>query len=61
MSIEQLLQLIVGAGEVVVPIFIHNPKSQQIKGVIVSNLSSVLKAFPTLTGQSTQPQPTQQK
>jgi arylsulfatase A-like enzyme len=54
MSIEQLLQLIVGAGEVVIPIFIHNPKSQQIEGVIVSNLSSVLKAFPTLTGQPTQ-------
>jgi hypothetical protein len=36
-----LFEAILGVGEKVVPIFIHNPKSQQVEGVVVSTAEGV--------------------
>jgi hypothetical protein len=38
----KIFEAILGTAEQIVPIFIHNPKSGQIEGVIVSTLNSVL-------------------
>lgn len=45
MTILNIIGLILGTAEAVVPVFIHNPKSQQIEGVIVSTLTGVLQAL----------------
>jgi hypothetical protein len=46
MKMLQILELILGTAESVVPIFIHNPKTQQIEGVIATTLNGALSAFP---------------
>jgi hypothetical protein len=38
----KIFELILGVGETVVPIFIHNPKSQAIEGVVVTTLNEAL-------------------
>lgn len=37
-----IFALILGSAENIVPIFIHNPKSNQIEGVIVTTANGVL-------------------
>lgn len=43
MSWLDIVKGIVGVGETVVPIFIHNPKSQQVEAVVVTTLDHVLE------------------
>jgi hypothetical protein len=42
MNIWQILQLIFGTAESIVPIFIHNPVSQRIESVIVTTADNAL-------------------
>lgn len=43
----KIITAILGEAEQVVPIFIHNPKSEKIEGVVVTTLNSVLAGLPT--------------
>jgi hypothetical protein len=54
-TFEKIFALILGSAEQVVPIFIHNPKSQQIEGVIVSTLNGVLSGLAAPTTPATPP------
>ena len=38
----KIFELVLGTAEAIVPVFIHNPRSQQIEGVIVTTLNGVL-------------------
>jgi hypothetical protein len=38
----KIITAILGEAEQIVPIFIHNPKSQQFEGIIVTTLNSAL-------------------
>ena len=42
MNILQLIASILGSAEQIVPIFVHNPKSQRTEAIIVSTVSAVL-------------------
>lgn len=46
-SLIQLIALGLGIGEQVIPLFIHNPKSQQIEAAIFTTVNNVLSAFST--------------
>lgn len=41
----KIFQAILGEAEQIVPIFIHNPKSQQVEGVIVTTLNGALQGL----------------
>ena len=41
MNWKAIFAAILGEAEQIVPVFIHNPKSQQIEGVIVTTLNGV--------------------
>lgn len=45
MLISELIALIFGEADNVVPMFIHNPKSQKIEAVVVTTLDGALTAF----------------
>lgn len=45
MNILSLIQLIIGVGETIVPIFVHNPKTQQLQAVLVSDAETIAAAF----------------
>ena len=45
MNILSIISLVVGLGEEIVPIFVHNPKSQQVEAVIVSTIDGVVTAL----------------
>lgn len=58
MGIAQIIALITGAAENVVPIFIHNPTSQKIEGVIIGDVNAVLSALvSSLLSKNWQPMP----
>ncbi len=38
----KLFETIIGVGEMVVPVFIHNPNSQKIEAVVVTNLNTAM-------------------
>ncbi len=38
----QLFEGIIGIGQEIIPIFIHNPKSQKIEAVIVTDVNNAL-------------------
>lgn len=38
----RIAQLILGEAEVIVPLFVHNPKTQQVDAVIATTLAHVL-------------------
>jgi len=44
----QLIALLLGEAEKVIPIFIHNPKSQAIEGVVVTTANAAVGALMTL-------------
>lgn len=48
----KIFQAILGEAEQIVPIFIHNPKSQQVEGVIVTTLNGALQGLAS-TGAAT--------
>lgn len=37
-----IFKLILGEAETIIPIFIHNPKSQQIEGIIVTTANAAI-------------------
>ncbi len=45
MKLIDILKLILGEAEAIVPIFIHNPKSQQIEGIVVTTVNSAVNAL----------------
>ncbi len=45
MTLRNLLQTILGIGEEIVPIFIHNPTSKNIEAVIVTTASGAMEAL----------------
>lgn len=47
MTLLQVLELLLGTAERIVPIFVHNPKSQQIEGVIVGTVNGVVAGLQT--------------
>jgi hypothetical protein len=40
-----IFQLILGEAEQIIPIFIHNPKSQQIEGIVVTTVNAATAAL----------------
>lgn len=42
MKLLQIIQTVFGIAEEIVPVFIHNPTSQKIEGVIVTTLNGAL-------------------
>lgn len=50
MNFLKIIEAIIGVGEEIVPIFIHNPKSRKIEGVIVSTLNGVLGGLGSNSG-----------
>lgn len=54
MKLLQIIQAILGISEEIVPVFIHNPTSQKIEGVIVTTLNGALGlASPAVTNAAT--------
>lgn len=53
MNIATIIGLILGSTEGIVPIFIHNPKSQAIEGVIVTTINGVIGAIEQATAPTT--------
>lgn len=45
MKLLDILKLILGEAEQIVPIFIHNPKSQQIEAVVATTANAVVSTF----------------
>jgi hypothetical protein len=45
----KIFELVLGTAETVVPIFIHNPNSQKVEGVIVSTLPGVIQGLGGVT------------
>lgn len=45
MTLLTILQLILGEAEQIVPMFIHNPKSQQIEGIIVGTANGLVQGL----------------
>ena len=45
MNFWKIFQLILGEAEQIVPIFIHNPQSQKIEGVVVTTLNAALSGM----------------
>lgn len=45
MNWKSIFAAILGEAEVIVPLFIHNPKSQQIEGVVVSTLPGIIQGL----------------
>lgn len=41
----KIVTLILGEAEQVVPIFIHNPASQKIEGIVITTVNSALGAL----------------
>lgn len=52
MNLLNILELILGTAEKIVPVFIHNPKSQQIEGVVISTVNGVLQGLTPTTSTS---------
>ena len=50
----QLAAVILGEAEQVVPVFIHNPKSQQVEAVVVSSANGILEGIAQLQQQKGQ-------
>jgi len=44
----KIITAILGEAEQIVPIFIHNPKSQQIEGIIITTINSALGGLATV-------------
>jgi hypothetical protein len=40
-SLAAFIQGIIGAGEAVIPMFVHNPRSQKIETVVFTDVNSV--------------------
>ena len=47
MNLLALLRLILGEAEQIIPIFVHNPKSQQIEAVVLGTVNGVVGALGT--------------
>lgn len=41
----RIFAIILGEAEQIVPVFIHNPKSQQIEGIIVTSVNHAVEAL----------------
>lgn len=44
-NLMQFLQLLFGEAEQIVPMFIHNPQSQKVEGIVVGTLGGLLAGF----------------
>jgi len=53
MNLLKWLAVIFGEGAQLAPIFIHNPKSQQIEGAVLTTTDNLLGAIATIQAQST--------
>lgn len=49
MNFLAIFEAIIGIGEEILPIFIHNPKSQKIEGIIVTTANAGLAAVAAAT------------
>lgn len=45
MTVLQIIAAILGESEAIVPIFVHNPKSEAVEGVIVTTANGALAAL----------------
>ena len=45
------IALIIGEGEQIAPIFIHNPQSQKIEGAVVTSVNGLLEAIAQIQAQ----------
>ena len=43
-----IIELLIGTAENIVPLFIHNPKSNKIEGIIATVLNSVVPQLPSV-------------
>lgn len=41
----KIFSVILGEAEQIVPIFVHNPKSQQVEAIVVTTANAALQAF----------------
>lgn len=53
----QLVQLLFGAAESIVPVFVHNPQSQKIEAVVVTTVDHVLEGLASAPAVSATPSP----
>lgn len=49
MSIWQILQLVLGTAETIVPIFIHNPQSQKVEAIIATTANNAVSVAQQMT------------
>jgi len=45
MKLADILKLAFGEAEQVIPLFIHNPKSQKIEGIVLTTAEAAVSAF----------------
>lgn len=45
MNLKAIFSAILGIAEEVIPVFIHNPKSQKIEGVVLTTANAVASEF----------------
>ena len=43
-----IIELLIGTAENIVPLFIHNPKSNKVEGIIATVLNSVVPQLPSI-------------
>ena len=58
-KLSQILKILLGVGEAVVPIFIHNAQSQRIEGIVLTTANAATDAIGEVMnpGNSTAPAP----
>ena len=49
MNLKLILEAILGIGQEIIPMFIHNPTSQKIEGVIFTTLNGAVQAVTSAT------------
>lgn len=45
MNFLKIFEAVLGIGVQVIPIFIHNPQSQQVEAIIITSLEAAMKAL----------------
>ncbi len=45
MKLIDLLKLLVGLGEEIIPIFIHNPQSKKVEAIVITGVDHAMEAL----------------
>jgi hypothetical protein len=55
MKLLNIIEALLGTAEEIVPVFIHNPKTQKLEGVIVTTANTVFQELGTGAAPATKP------